>query len=404
MTKEEAKVRIRDLTDQINEHNYRYYVLASPVVSDYEFDQLLEELIRLESSYPDLAYPDSPSQRVGGMITKEFRQVVHRYPMLSLGNTYSEEEVMDFEKRIRKIIEGPVEYVCELKFDGVAIGLRYEKGLLDLAVTRGDGMQGDDVTANIKTIRSIPLKLRGDFPLSLEIRGEVFMPREGFDKLNQEREEIGEPLFANPRNATAGSLKLQDSALVARRPLECFLYHVLGDNLPYSTHYDNMMKARTWGLKISPYIAVCQSIGEIFEFIDYWDKARFELPFDIDGIVIKVNAYAQQEELGFTAKSPRWAIAYKFQAAKASTRLISIDFQVGRTGAITPVANLQPVQLAGTTVKRASLHNADIIRKLDLRIGDMVYVEKGGEIIPKIVGIDLSQRPPETQPVEFISV
>jgi DNA ligase (NAD+) len=404
MKTEDAKKRIQKLTDQINEHNYRYYVLADPVISDFEFDQLLEELIALEKSFPGLASPDSPTQRVGGAITKEFVQVVHRYPMLSLGNSYSEEEIMDFDRRVRKIVEDPVEYVCELKYDGVAIGIRYENGLLTMAVTRGDGVQGDDVTTNIKTIRSIPIRLRGSFPAEVEVRGEVFLPLDGFDKLNQEREDIGEPQFANPRNAAAGSLKMQDSSLVARRPLDCFLYHVLGDDLPFPTHYDNLMKAREWGLKISPYVALCNSVEDIFEFINYWDKTRYELPFDIDGVVIKVNSYTQQQELGYTAKSPRWAIAYKFKAAKASTQLLSIDFQVGRTGAITPVANLQPVFLAGTTVKRASLHNADFIKKLDVRIGDTVFVEKGGEIIPKIVGVDLSQRSKDARPVDFISV
>ncbi len=403
MTSAEAQQRIKELTDQINEHNYRYYVLADPVISDFEFDQLMEELIRFENEFPELADKDTPTKRVGGEITKEFRQIIHTYPMLSLSNTYSEEEIIEFDKRLQKLTSGDIEYICELKYDGVAIGLRYENGRLQLAVTRGDGIQGDDVTTNIRTIRSIPLQLRGDFPAAFEIRGEVFLPREGFNKLNQDREEIGEPPFANPRNAAAGSLKMQDSAQVARRPLDCFLYHVLGEQLPFDNHYDNMMKAREWGLKISPYIAKCQSLEEIFEFINYWNKARHELFFDIDGVVIKVNSYAQQEEMGFTAKSPRWAIAYKFQAEKAATKLLSIDFQVGRTGAITPVANLSPVLLAGTIVKRASLHNADIIRKLDVRIGDTVLVEKGGEIIPKIVSVDLSQRPQEASPVNFIA-
>ena len=404
MTASEAQQRIKELTDQINEHNYRYYVLAQPLITDYEFDRLMEELIRLEAEFPAFARADSPTRRVGGEITKEFRQVAHTYPMLSLGNTYSEEEVIEFDRRSQKLTGRDLVYVCELKFDGVAIGLRYDQGHLSLAVTRGDGMQGDDVTTNIKTIRSIPLQLRGDFPAAFEIRGEVFLPRDGFDKLNQEREEIGDPPFANPRNAAAGSLKMQDSALVARRPLDCFLYHVLGDQLPFDNHYDNLMKAREWGLKVSPYIAKCHNVEEIFDFINYWNKARYELPFDIDGVVIKVNSYAWQQEMGFTAKSPRWAIAYKFKAEKAATRLLSIDFQVGRTGAITPVANLSPVFLAGTTVKRASLHNADIIRKLDVRIGDTVFVEKGGEIIPKIVGVDLTLRHSDAVPSEFIQV
>ncbi len=404
MTSGEAKQRIRELKDQINEHNYRYYVLADPVITDYEFDQLMEELIRLEAGFPAFTTADSPTRRVGGEITREFRQVVHAYPMLSLGNTYSQEEVIEFDRRSQKLTGGEIVYVCELKYDGVAIGLRYDQGRLAMAVTRGDGVQGDEVTANIKTIRSIPLLLRGDFPAAFEIRGEVFLPREGFNKLNQEREEMGEPLFANPRNAAAGSLKIQDSTLVARRPLDCFLYHVLGEQLPFDNHYDNLMKARDWGLKVSPYVAKCLTVEEIFDFISYWNKARYELPFDIDGVVIKVNSYAQQTEMGFTAKSPRWAIAYKFQAEKASTRLLSIDFQVGRTGAVTPVANLDPVLLAGTTVKRASLHNADIIKKLDVRIGDTVFVEKGGEIIPKITGVDESLRPADAAPVGFIRV
>lgn len=404
MTPGEAQQRIKELTDQINEHNYHYYVLADPVISDYEFDQLLEELIRLEGEFPAFADKDSPARRVGGDITKEFRQVTHTWPMLSLGNTYSEEEVTEFDKRSRKLTGEDIVYVCELKYDGVAIGLRYDQGRLILAVTRGDGVQGDDVTTNIKTIRSIPLQLRGDFPPVFEIRGEVFLPREGFDKLNMEREEIGEALFANPRNAAAGSLKMQDSSLVARRPLDCFLYHVMGEQLPFDNHYDNLMKARDWGLKVSPYIAKCKTVEDIFDFINYWNKARYELPFDIDGVVIKVNSLAQQEEMGFTAKSPRWAIAYKFQAEKAATRLLSIDFQVGRTGAVTPVANLSPVPLAGTIVKRASLHNADIIKKLDVRIGDTVFVEKGGEIIPKIVGVDLSRRPKDAVSADFIQV
>ena len=403
MTVEEAKRRIRELTDQINDHNYHYYVLADPVITDFEFDQLMEELQQLESEFPELTDKDTPTRRVGGEITKEFRQVVHSYPMLSLSNTYSEEEITDFDKRLRKLTSGAIEYVCELKYDGVAIGLRYEEGRLLLAATRGDGIQGDDVTTNIRTVRSIPLQLRGDYPPAFEIRGEVFLPLDGFEKLNQEREEIGDPLFANPRNAAAGSLKMQDSSLVARRPLDCFLYHVLGEQLPFDNHYDNLMKAREWGLRISPYVAKCQTVEEIFDFINYWNSERYKLPFDIDGVVIKVNSLAQQEETGFTAKSPRWAIAYKFKAEKVATRLLSIDFQVGRTGAVTPVANLKPVLLAGTIVKRASLHNADIIKKLDVRIGDTVFVEKGGEIIPKIVGVDLPQRPPEAAPVEFMT-
>ncbi len=403
MTDEEGKRRIRELTDQINEHNYRYYVLADPVITDFEFDQLMEELEQLENEFPGFADKDTPTRRVGGEITREFRQIVHSYPMLSLSNTYSREEVAEFDKRLRKLTSGDIVYACELKYDGVAIGLRYQEGRLQLAATRGDGLQGDDVTTNVRTIRSVPLQLRGDFPPAFEIRGEVYLPLDGFEKLNQEREEIGEPLFANPRNAAAGSLKMQDSSLVARRPLDCFLYHVLGGQLPFDNHYDNLMKAREWGLKVSPYVALCHSVEEIFDFINYWDTARYELPFAIDGVVIKVNSLAQQDEVGFTAKSPRWAIAYKFKAQKVATRLLSIDFQVGRTGAVTPVANLTPVLLAGTIVKRASLHNAEIIKKLDVRIGDTVFVEKGGEIIPKIVGIDLPQRPAAAVSTVFIT-
>jgi len=403
MTTEEAKRRIKQLTEELREHNYSYYILSSPSISDYEFDKLMDELIGLENKYPEFASLDSPTQRVGGQITKEFESVVHKYPMQSLSNTYSEGDVMDFDKRVKKIITEQLEYVCELKFDGVAIGLRYINGSLSKAVTRGDGIQGDDVTTNIKTIRSVPLCLKGDYPDDFEIRGEIFIPFEGFKKLNADREEIGLPSFANPRNSASGSLKMQDSSEVAKRPLDCFLYNVLGENLPYNNHYDNLIKAREWGLKISTYIAKCRDIDEIFEFISYWDHARKELPFDIDGIVIKVNSISQQELLGSTAKSPRWAIAYKFRAEQASTRLISIVYQVGRTGAITPVANLLPVPLAGTIVKRASLHNADIVAKLDIRIKDFVYVEKGGEIIPKIIGVDLSKRLSDSKPVDFIT-
>jgi DNA ligase (NAD+) len=403
MIKEEARKRIEELTKDLNEHNYRYYVLASPVISDYDFDMMLEELIRLEKEYPEFADPLSPTQRVGGEVTKEFRQVEHDIPMLSLTNSYSEEEIVDFDQRVRKAVAGEVEYVCELKYDGVAIGLRYYGGSLIVAVTRGDGVKGDDVTANVKTIRSIPLRLTGDYPESFEVRGEIFMNNEGFMKLNDEREEIGEPLFANPRNATAGSLKMQDSSLVAKRPLDFFMYYLIGAGLPYDNHYESLMRAKQWGFKISPYIARCKTLEEVFDFINLWDKERYSLPFNIDGVVIKVNSFAQQDILGSTAKSPRWAIAYKFKAERVSTKLLSIDFQVGRTGAVTPVANLEPVLLAGTVVKRASLHNADIIDKLDVRVGDMVYVEKGGEIIPKIVGVDLSQRPKDAVPVEFIT-
>jgi DNA ligase (NAD+) len=397
-----AKTRIKELTDELNEHNYRYYVLTKPVISDYDFDMKLAELNRLEMEFPEFVLPDSPTKRVGGEITKEFKQVKHVYPMLSLSNTYSEEEIRDFDTRVKKVIESPVEYICELKYDGVSISLTYSNGLLIRAVTRGDGVKGDDVTANVKTIKTIPLKLRGDYPPEFEIRGEIFIPRADFIRLNTERIENGEESFANPRNSAAGSLKMQDSAEVAKRPLDCLLYFLLGPDLPFANHYDNLIKARDWGFSIPIYIAKCKNIEEIMEFIHEWDKGRTVLPFDIDGVVIKVNDYAQQEELGFTAKSPRWAIAYKFKAERVSTRLNKVTYQVGRTGAVTPVANLDPLQLAGTTVKRASLHNADIIELLDVREGDIVYVEKGGEIIPKIVGVDESQRSEGSQKLQFI--
>jgi DNA ligase (NAD+) len=403
MTHDEAAIRIRQLTDDINRHNYQYYVLSSPVISDFEFDVLLEELIRLEREFPDLIRPDSPSQRVGTDLTKEFPQVLHKYPMLSLGNTYSEEEIADFDARVRKVLEEEPEYICELKFDGVAIGLKYIEGRLAQAVTRGDGVQGDEVTSNVKTIRSIPLTLWGSFPKEFEVRGEIIMPRSSFDNLNDEREINQLPLFANPRNAASGSLKMQNPAEVAKRNLDCYLYFLYGENLPANNHYQSLMLAKSWGLKISPYIAKCHSLEEVYSFIHEWDTGRKELPFDIDGVVIKVNSYRHQEMLGFTAKSPRWAIAYKFKAERVSTPLLSIEYQVGRTGAITPVANLAPVFLAGTTVKRASLHNADIIAKLDLYEKDYVFVEKGGEIIPKVVGVDIEKRSGMYKPVQFIT-
>jgi len=403
MTKEVAKRRIDELTEEINRHNYQYYVLSSPMISDYEFDLLLEELTRIESAFPELISPDSPTQRVGADLTREFIQVKHKYPMLSLGNTYSEEEIADFDGRIRKLLADDPEYVCELKYDGIAIGLTYRNGKLVQAITRGDGTQGDDVTSNVKTIKSIPMNLWGDFPDEFELRGEIFMPRSSFDMLNKDREEKGLQLFANPRNAASGSLKMQDPAEVAKRNLDSFLYSIMGDKLPADNHYQCMQKAKEWGLKISPYIARCHSLEEIFSFIGLWNTGRKELPFDIDGIVIKVNAFRQQEILGYTAKSPRWAIAYKFKAERVSTLLLSIDYQVGRTGAVTPVGNLQPVQLAGTTVKRASLHNADIIKKLDLHEGDHVFVEKGGEIIPKVIGVDLEKRKAGSQEINFIT-
>jgi DNA ligase (NAD+) len=348
---------------------------------------------------------------VGGQITKEFKSVKHQYAMLSLSNSYSNNEMNDFDKRVTdglgitstSLFKEEIEYVCELKFDGLSISLIYEDGELTQAITRGDGVQGDDVTTNAKTIKSIPLKLKGDYPKKFEIRGEVFMPRPVFDLINKEREEIGDALMANPRNAASGSMKMQDSAQVAKRKLDCFLYYVLGENLPYKSHFESMQAAKSWGFKISDHAKLCSGIDEVHKFINHWDKERFKLPYDIDGIVIKVNDYKQQKNLGFTAKSPRWAIAYKFKAEQVSTELLSIAYQVGRTGAITPVANLQPVQLGGTTVKRASLHNADIIEKLDVRIGDFVFVEKGGEIIPKIIGVDLTKRKPNTHPTKYIT-
>lgn len=404
MTREEASEKIARLTQELNEHNYRYYVLNNPVIDDVTFDKLLKELETLEAAWPDLIQPDSPTQRVGSDLTREFSSVVHKYPMLSLSNTYSEAELRDFDARVRKTVGDNVEYVCELKFDGVAIGLTYVNGMLERAVTRGDGISGDDVTTNVKTIRSVPIKLRGqDYPTEFEVRGEIFLTRLQFNKLNQLRQESGEPLFANPRNAAAGSLKMQDPAEVARRGLDCYLYYLLGDNLPFDNHYDNLRKAREWGLHIPEYMVRCQNVEEILEFIREWDTGRSQLPFDIDGVVVKVNSYQHQRLLGFTAKSPRWAIAYKFQAQEAATKLLSVDFQVGRTGTVTPVANLEPVLLAGTVVKRASLHNADIIAKLDVRIGDTVFVEKGGEIIPKITGVDLTLRPHHSTPLEFIA-
>ena len=404
MDKKQAESRISELCNEINEHNYRYYVLSEPSISDRDFDLLLEELIKLEQQFPDLLKPDSPSQRVGGEVTKSFKSVKHKYPMLSLGNTYSAEELLEFHDRVKKLIpDEKIEYVCELKFDGVAIGLVYNEGLLVQAVTRGDGVQGDDVTANVKTIKSIPLRLHGnEYPKQFEIRGEIIMPHSIFEKINEDRLDIGEAPFANPRNAASGTLKLQDSAEVAKRKLDCFLYALYGDNLPYSSHEEALNAAGNWGFKISKDHRLCKSFEEVLKYIAHWDEAREHLPFDIDGVVIKVNNYRQQEELGFTAKSPRWAISYKFKAQSAATILKSVSYQVGRTGAITPVANLTPVLLAGTTVKRASLHNADQIEKLDLHDGDTVFVEKGGEIIPKITGVDLSKRSAHALKVKFI--
>jgi DNA ligase (NAD+) len=395
--------RIAELRKQLNEHNYKYYVLSQPSISDFEYDMLLKELIDLEKAHPEFYDPDSPSQRVGDDRNQEFQQVRHAYPMLSLSNTYSKEELTEFHSRVRKVIAGKVEYICELKYDGASISLTYDKGKLVQAVTRGDGETGDDVINNIRTIRSIPLRLKGrDYPNRFVMRGEVFLPRSGFEKMNREREEAGEIPFANPRNAASGTLKIQNSSQVAKRPLDCFLYYMLGEDLPYESHFENLQKAREWGFKIPEYIRKCYALDEVFEFTDYWENERTNLPFDIDGIVVKVNSYRQQRDLGYTAKSPRWAIAYKYKAEQALTRLISIDYQVGRTGAITPVANLEPVKLAGTVVKRASLHNADQIELLDIRINDFVYIEKGGEIIPKVVGVDKSKREIFSQPVRYI--
>lgn len=393
MNEQQAKEAIEKLSEQIEYHNHRYYVMSEPEISDYDFDMLLEQLIKLEAEFPQFASPTSPTRRVGGDITRKFETVVHRYPMLSLSNTYSEEEVEDWYARLVKMTDERLEFVCELKYDGVAIGIRYENGQLSQALTRGDGTQGENVTVNVKTIRTIPLRLKNDYPADFEIRGEIFFPWDKFNELNNQREEIGEQVFANPRNTASGTLKLQDSSIVASRGLDCYLYGVYGvDNT--DGHYESVLKAREWGFKIPDpekrMIQKVDSIKEVMDFVHYWDKKRKDLPFDIDGVVIKVNSYAAQRQLGFTAKSPRWAIAFKFKTERVSTRLNSIDYQVGRTGAITPVANLEPVLLGGTTVKRASLHNADQIEKLSLRVGDQVFVEKGGEIIPKIVGVDES--------------
>lgn len=387
------KEEIEALRAELNQHNYNYYVLSAPTISDREFDEKMKHLQDLEMAYPQYADPDSPTQRVGSDLSKEFQQVVHKYPMLSLGNTYSESDVRDFYERVARSLNEPFEIVAELKFDGTSISVTYEHGRLARAVTRGDGTKGDDVTANVKTIRSVPLRLLGDnYPDELEVRGEILLPWAEFDRLNAEREEQEEPLFANPRNAASGTIKQQNPAVVAARKLDAYFYYVLGENLPSDTHWGNLEQARRWGFKISKAMKLCHSMDEIIDFINYWDTERKNLPVATDGIVLKVNSLTQQRNLGFTAKNPRWAIAYKFQAEQAETRLNSVSFQVGRTGAITPVANLEPVLLAGTVVKRASLHNADIIKGLDLHIGDQVYVEKGGEIIPKIVGVNKEAR------------
>ena len=404
MNKEEARLRIAALSEELERHNYNYYILAQPTISDYEFDMKLEELARLEQAYPEFLSPSSPTQRVGGGITKEFKSVAHRYPMLSLSNSYSKEDIEDFIRRTKKGVEGEVEFCCELKFDGLSISLQYENGMLVRAVTRGDGLQGDDVTTNVKTIRTVPLKLHGDYPPFFEMRGEIVMPFESFDRLNEERIDTGDDRFANPRNAAAGTLKLQDSKEVARRRLGNYCYYMMMDGLEdrYQTHYESLQAARQWGFNVSRYMALCKTIDEIFGFIDYWDEKRHELPFAIDGIVLKVNRYDQQQALGFTAKSPKWAIAYKFKAEAVETELQSVDFQVGRHGTITPVANLAPILLAGTTVKRATLNNEDFIRQFDLHDGDTVTVVKGGEIIPKIIGVNFDKRQAGAQPVAFV--
>jgi len=398
----EPAQRIFQLRETLDQHNYNYYVLDQPTISDYEFDQLLKELQALENQYPEFFDSNSPTQRVGGMVTKNFETIVHESRMYSLDNSYSREDLIDWENRIQKLLGAiPVHYTCELKYDGASISITYENGTLVRAVTRGDGFQGDEVTANIKTIKSVPLKLKGNFPPKFDIRGEIILPLDGFEKMNQELLEKGETPYSNPRNTASGSLKLQDSSEVARRPLDCLLYNIVGNNLPFQTQFDGLQAARQWGFKVPNQSKLAQNLQEVFEFIDYWDVHRHELPYETDGVVIKVNDLHQQEELGFTAKAPRWAIAYKFKAEQVTTTLNSITYQVGRTGAITPVANLEPVQLAGTIVKRASLHNADQIEKLDVRLGDHVFVEKGGEIIPKIIGV--AQRGPALHPVAYIT-
>jgi len=398
----EVKERIDSLVKELNEHNYKYYVLAQPVISDFEFDKKLAELTALERDYPEYLDPESPTQKVGGDITREFKTVKHKWPMLSLGNTYNEQDLKDFDERVRKAIGNDFEYVCELKFDGLSISLTYENGQLIRAVTRGDGTQGDDVTNNVKTIHTIPKKIKGSgFPESFDIRGEVFMHRAAFERLNNERIENNEMAYANPRNFASGTLKMQDSSEVAKRPLDCFLYFLYTDKRAYATHWESIDAVKNWGFHVCEHTRLCTNIEEVLQFINYWDEKRFDLSYDIDGIVIKVNNYAQQEELGFTAKSPRWAISYKYKAQEVETILNEVTYQVGRTGAVTPVANLKPVLLAGTTVKRATLHNANEIKRLDLHLGDTVLVEKGGEIIPKIIAVNTSKRITSAQMVRY---
>ncbi|WP_396141616.1 NAD-dependent DNA ligase LigA [Flavobacterium sp.] len=395
---------IQDLRDELNQHNHNYYVLDTPTISDFEFDQKLKQLQDLENQHPEFYDDNSPTQRVGGTITKNFNTVVHDYRMYSLENSYSKEDLIDWENRIQKVLGNvSLQYTCELKYDGASISITYENGKLNRAVTRGDGFQGDDVTNNIKTIKSIPLKLKGKYPERFDIRGEIILPFEGFEKMNQELIEIGETPYSNPRNTASGSLKLQDSSEVAKRPLECLLYFIVGNNLTIESQYEGLETARNWGFKVPKEVKLANNLEEVFDYINYWDTHRHHLPYETDGVVIKVNDFHQQDELGYTAKSPRWAMAYKFKAEQVSTVLNSISYQVGRTGSITPVANLQPVQLAGTIVKRASLHNADQIEKLDIRIGDTVFVEKGGEIIPKIIGVDLTKRPTNSERTIYIT-
>lgn len=406
MNAAEAKEKIQELTKQINHHNNLYYQKSKPEITDYDFDQLLNELQNLEKEFPAFRLPDSPTQRVGGSITKEFTSVAHQYPMLSLGNTYSAEELKEFDARVTKGLDGDAfEYFCELKFDGVSISLTYENGLLTRAVTRGDGVRGDDVTNNIKTIRSLPLRIKSkNIPDYFEVRGEVYLSKDVFKQLNKEREDIGEETYANARNTASGTVKMQDSTEVARRKLDCYLYYLLGENNGVETHAEAIKKLESWGLQISPTYRLCKNIDDVLVYIQEWEKKRSDLPLDTDGVVIKVNSLEQQERLGFTAKSPRWAISYKYKAESISTKLNAITYQVGRTGAVTPVAELEPVFLAGTTVKRASLHNANEIARLDLRIGDYVFVEKGGEIIPKVTGVDLVKRNPKNKSVQYITI
>lgn len=395
---------IQTLRDELNQHNYNYYVLDNATISDYDFDIKLKKLQDLENKYPEFFDEDSPTQRVGGTVTKNFKTIAHQYRMYSLDNSYSKEDLIDWENRIQRVLGNiNLQYTCELKYDGASISISYENGKLVQALTRGDGFQGDEVTNNIKTIKSIPIKLKGDYPEKFDIRGEIILPYAGFEKMNQELIEIGETPYSNPRNTASGSLKLQDSAEVAKRPLECLLYFVTGNNLPFETQYEGLELARKWGFKVPNEAKLVNDMQEVFDFIDYWDIHRHQLPYETDGVVIKVNNIHSQEELGYTAKSPRWAIAYKFKSEQVSTKLKSISYQVGRTGAITPVANLEPVQLAGTIVKRASLHNADQIEKLDIRINDTVFVEKGGEIIPKIIAVDLEKRPENSEITQYIT-